>query len=455
MPDDQPIETTQQNGTDNQVPQQEQPTIPSQEPVEQVVPTMNMETNLENTTSTENTEIPQTEIPTEPTEQMPEQVGQPEQQQQTENQTPQEQVSQEPQIQPVNTQDEVSSIAPTPPHLTPKRDLFFKILVGVFVVVVLGTMGLIAYNITKNNKIVETKAEVVPPETTAMRFYNWYIDFKGNPLTTGAYKTNTTLTSEFISKVDKLLSEPDRLLLDPIVCGENRPLKVEMSQPQIQGNTATIDVTEEFETQQTMRISMILENDTWKINDVACPRTVQRELTPLIKIKLYFNNSNKEPSGTTDCGLVFAVDREVEIYKDPLTAAVELLLAGPTAEEKEQGYSSMFSESTKDILNGVKIVDKTAYVNLKDIRKLLTAANTSCGSKNFEAQIKETIKGYRDIDKVIFAIDGKTKDFYEWSQVGCNEFNNMCDDSEFSTTTSSTTQPTTTKSDSTENLTDN
>ncbi len=331
-------------------------------------------------------------------------------------------------VEPTTTPNPIDTIST---KIISKKPLILKIFVGFLVVAVLGTAGLTVYNIMKMNKKPVIKVEIMPPEKVALKFFNEYIDFKGNPLTTGAYKNNTSLTTGFIAKVDKLLEEPKRLLLDPIICGENRPLKVEMGQPVVQDTKATLDVMEEFETTQTMKVAMTLENQLWKIEDVICPRAVQRELTPQIKIKLYFNNSKQEPAENNQCGLVFPIEREVEIFKEPLTASVELLMAGPNATEKEQGFTSMLSETTKDVLNSVKIVGKTAYVDFKDVRKLLTTASTSCGSKNLEAQIKETIKNYRDIDKVIFAIDGKTKDFYDWMQIGCNEFNGNCDDTEF------------------------
>src|SRR6056297_3445275 len=52
-------------------------------------------------------------------------------------------------------------------------------------------------------------------------------------------------------------------------------------------------------------------------------------------VEVYFNNS--ELNTDQDCSKVFAVERTIEKTQAPARKALELLIAGPTAEEKTQG----------------------------------------------------------------------------------------------------------------------
>lgn len=131
-----------------------------------------------------------------------------------------------------------------------------------------------------------------------------------------------------------------------------------------------------------------------------------------------------------DCSEVYGVERTVsknagyaEILKE--------LFKGPTKKESNEQFSSFFAKETEDILINVKVEGNTAYVNLKDFRKLLPSANTSCGSMAFMSQIEETLKHDNEIDKVIYAIEGNPETFYEWIQLGCSAENNMCDPAPF------------------------
>jgi hypothetical protein len=143
------------------------------------------------------------------------------------------------------------------------------------------------------------------------------------------------------------------------------------------------------------------------------------------EFSVYFGNS-KFNANIQDCSLVFPVEREI-----PKTLAVgqmslEELFKGPTVEEQKDGYTSFFSDATKDILKSIKIDNKIAYVDLKDIRQLIPNASSSCGSAQFLSEMTNTLKQFSSIEKVVFAIEGNPTTFYEWLQLDCNA-NNNCD----------------------------
>ncbi|MFO7942988.1 MAG: GerMN domain-containing protein [Anaerolineales bacterium] len=147
-------------------------------------------------------------------------------------------------------------------------------------------------------------------------------------------------------------------------------------------------------------------------------------------VTIFFNNSELNPEG--ECDQVFTVTRQITSEDNQLAAALNELFRGPTPSEAEEGYLSFFSEETKDILIDVKIEGNTAYVNLKDIRSMIPGVSSSCGSQEFFAKVKETIQAQAPgVEKVLYAIKGDPEPFYEWVQLGCQEFNDFCDPAPF------------------------
>lgn len=148
------------------------------------------------------------------------------------------------------------------------------------------------------------------------------------------------------------------------------------------------------------------------------------------QFSVYFANS-KLNANIQDCSLVFPVIREVPKTLAVGQASLEELFKGPTMEEKKEGYTSFFSNATKDILKKIKIIDKIVYVDLKDIRFVIPNASSSCGSSQFLAEMTNTLKQFSSVEKAIFAIDGNPRTFYEWLQLGCGLENNNCDSKPF------------------------
>jgi spore germination protein GerM len=149
-----------------------------------------------------------------------------------------------------------------------------------------------------------------------------------------------------------------------------------------------------------------------------------------ITLALYFGNTEMNP-GLLDCSKVYAVERVVPVAPDMAEAAILQLFAGPTEKEIAEGYVSTFSEATRSILKSVKIEEGTAYVNLVDVRPILTSVSSSCGSSAFFAEVENTLRGVAPVKRVIFAIDSEPAAFYEWVQLGCSADNDYCDSSPF------------------------
>jgi spore germination protein GerM len=131
------------------------------------------------------------------------------------------------------------------------------------------------------------------------------------------------------------------------------------------------------------------------------------------------------------CSQVAAVARQVPRTQAVARAALQELFRGPTAEEREAGYRSWFSDSTRAILKDVRIAGRTAYVDLHDLRQLIPGATSSCGSAEFFAQVEATLEQFPTVDRVILAIEGQPRLFYDWMEMACDETHDYCDASRF------------------------
>ncbi|MFH1841181.1 MAG: GerMN domain-containing protein [Candidatus Nealsonbacteria bacterium] len=161
-------------------------------------------------------------------------------------------------------------------------------------------------------------------------------------------------------------------------------------------------------------------------------KTEQSSQEESMIVKAYFGNIEFNPN-MEDCSKVYPVERAVPKSLGVAKAALQELFKGPTEQELNQGYVSWFSEKTEDILISVKVENDTAYLNIKDVRQIIPNAGTSCGSAQFLAEVKTTLKQFSTVSKVIFAIEGIPFNFYEWIQIGCSEDNDYCNEVPFQT----------------------
>lgn len=147
--------------------------------------------------------------------------------------------------------------------------------------------------------------------------------------------------------------------------------------------------------------------------------------------QVYFSMASQ----AQDCSAVSPVMRELDVDTTDAEATAEALmdslLAGPTEEEKTQGYTSQFNEDTDGALEEVIIQNGTAYVNLDDLRETIPNASASCASANMLAQVSQTLRQVPGVTRVVLAFDGNVKNFYDWIQMGCSAENDNCDASVF------------------------
>ncbi len=142
------------------------------------------------------------------------------------------------------------------------------------------------------------------------------------------------------------------------------------------------------------------------------PTTEPGPTAETVEVQVFFANDQLGDP----CGEVFAVTRTVDA-DDPVTGALEALLAGPTATERADGYGGWFSDATAELLHDVTVdADGTAHVVFADLRPVIPNASTSCGSAGLMAQLDQTLFAFDHIVATRYAIADQAA-FYEWLQL--------------------------------------
>ncbi|MDP2691575.1 MAG: S-layer homology domain-containing protein [bacterium] len=142
----------------------------------------------------------------------------------------------------------------------------------------------------------------------------------------------------------------------------------------------------------------------------------------------------KDNENLIDCDKTGMVTRTLSFTTAPALIALEQLFLGPSEGEKTEGMLDFWiTEETAHNLKRVFIRDGTAYLDWKDISKVIPNVGTSCGSASFLSPIEETLRQFPTVTRVVHAIDGQPSLFYDWIQVGCTEEDDFCDESPYQT----------------------
>ena len=124
----------------------------------------------------------------------------------------------------------------------------------------------------------------------------------------------------------------------------------------------------------------------------------------------------------SDCGEVTAFDRQVPATADPVRAALDELVAGPTADEQNQGAGSFFSTESAGTVRSAALDKGLLVVDFDDFRRLLGNASSSCGSEQFLAELNSTVFQFPEVQRVRYEIEGSCFTFATWLQGDCVEF---------------------------------
>lgn len=125
-------------------------------------------------------------------------------------------------------------------------------------------------------------------------------------------------------------------------------------------------------------------------------------------VKVFFGNSILDPE-VLDCQKVFPVERKVPKTLAVAGAALEELLKGPSASEKEQGFGTSINPGVK--IQKLTIEDGVAKVDFDE--QLEFQVGGSCRVTAIRAQITQTLKQFSTVQNVIISLDGRTEDILQ------------------------------------------
>jgi spore germination protein GerM len=111
------------------------------------------------------------------------------------------------------------------------------------------------------------------------------------------------------------------------------------------------------------------------------------------------------------------VHRVVPSTKAVLRASLQELLAGPTAAEREAGYTSWFSETTADLLDRVEIEDGVAVIDFGNLPNAIPNAGSSAGSQMLLSQLDATVFQFPTVTSARYLIGGECEAWSGWLQL--------------------------------------
>jgi len=124
-------------------------------------------------------------------------------------------------------------------------------------------------------------------------------------------------------------------------------------------------------------------------------------------VKLYFNNSQLDPQ--VSCNKVFATERIIPKQSTVGNTALNLLLKGPSADEKNAGFFT--SINTNVTLKKLTIQSGVAKADFDE--QLQFQVGGSCRVSAIRAEITQTLKQFSTVKSVIISINGKTEDILQ------------------------------------------
>jgi len=285
-------------------------------------------------------------------------------------------------------------------RLTPRS----TIITLTILVILIGLGGLIYKNLQKNGMLPEAESEITPPTKVVQDFYNWYMNYRGNPVESGAYRYLEELTPGLIEDIDNRMGK-GKLSYDPFSCGAGKPLGVAVIREEIKDTNANVVINTDYGNNVEINLKMVLENKAWKVVSIDCPQIEEQkkidEEKAKQKVTIFLLNTLKTKANEDKCTTVHKVERSVESSADPIPVALDELFRGTTKEESDALYTSIFSDKTVGMLGGVRFIENTAFVALRGFEDFKNTKN-ECEINSFKAQIEQTIKGYKDITEVVF-----------------------------------------------------
>ncbi|MEX2515117.1 MAG: GerMN domain-containing protein [Candidatus Paceibacterota bacterium] len=137
-------------------------------------------------------------------------------------------------------------------------------------------------------------------------------------------------------------------------------------------------------------------------DSIEVPVTFSDEEAATTTVKVFWSNDAAAVAG--DCSVVGSFEREIPATQAVGQAALSQLLAGPTATEVSDGFSTNIPDGVS--VNSLRIEDGVAYV---DFSAELNQIGGSCRVTAIYNQIHKTLLQFSSVDEVEISVDGETE----------------------------------------------
>mgnify|MGYP000235854184 CR=1 FL=1 len=114
---------------------------------------------------------------------------------------------------------------------------------------------------------INTGNEQANARKVVQDFYQGYLSYEGNPLMDSAYRTSPYLSPEMVAFLDEFTQ--GEMVYDPVLCAQEKPGKVDVSQPQISDSWASVTVSTEFEGHE-FTVDLVKVDGDWLLYKVTC-----------------------------------------------------------------------------------------------------------------------------------------------------------------------------------------
>jgi hypothetical protein len=109
------------------------------------------------------------------------------------------------------------------------------------------------------------------PEEVVESFYNWYLEYPGNPTVDGAFKESPFLAETKIKSVEEELQLRMDGGADPFMCAQDLPEKIYAQPAEIEAAQARVRVNSTF-VGHTFLVELEVQDGEWKIVHILCGR---------------------------------------------------------------------------------------------------------------------------------------------------------------------------------------
>lgn len=109
------------------------------------------------------------------------------------------------------------------------------------------------------------------PTSATKSFYEWWLNYFGNPVADKAYQKNAAIDKDFAKQLDSTVASLTNTSYDPVLCSRNKPSGISVDNQKISGDTATVEVHETFTgAPHTVYVALKKEGSDWLLTDITC-----------------------------------------------------------------------------------------------------------------------------------------------------------------------------------------